>query len=1788
MIIKSISAENFGKFDRYSVNLDDNINVFFGDNEAGKTTLYEIISILLFAPQTEKEMIASNKLIKTDEKYARVYAIINMDGKEISIAREIYFNNTNLSIADQDNVSSLGNVNVPFIGDLSKEMYESFHTIDYYNMATITNNVWDQIIKVIEDSHGADRITPDYSTPEEEEIKKSNFEEDIKAKENEKSRLKKALKDAQKNQKHMIRNQDKIDDLFGELEDVENNIELETSYLKEAEKMNQIRSTIKKTQDLTLELEKYKKLKPWLPNLRKYYETLKLYSENVVNGIENPIDMFDDLEEKPAEEQEKNTSIEIKDIHHTDEDTSERIIEQKDQTEALIQADKQQSVKEEEQNADAGKSDEASLEEKAEVDEIEKVESYKYTKVTLPSENDYNLAREKINKFIQDNYLNNVTESKETTTVDVEDDKAEEIVKIPKASEHKKEEEDTIKEKIKPEIDIKQIRKVEVEPVVKEEELHNEQKEENKEEAEMKPEPEVSKAMQDVEQKIKRMLNKKSEDKIDIEPLEDIAPMDKFEPHSELEVKNQEESDQLPPDVKPLSIRKPRDMRNEGDDNRDDGYTNSFGQTNPYSDNIYPNMDDVNYSGSNLPKGSNDEDEKDKYSPSTSNDLPTQTQKVAEKDMNENKNEDPLIRAEEYLNNVDMKEIIAASKEIVEVDDETQDQIDKAQLRYKIIGKRVFEQDMDMDEITTQLKTLDTNAIYKTIVKYKGLSQKRRKAEHSVSKVEKQGSSNGASIALGLIAFLSMILGLACLFIKQLINFLPNVNVLNFIYQQVIMKLPLNNIIEGNILSGGAFVLIAILLTIALILGNDNENEFGGEQQEMDEVELEDLKNNIRLAKREVVDSLKGFPLPTSYLDNPNNSIITVINELREAEGAYRNLVHESTMPKNAEYRKMWELAKANLTEEEISEDLFDNISRLRRKIQDYKDEKQQKDKKLKDAKMGLNMFTSPDSSTSTGNENNFDSSYSNQQNDESPLREFGITPSSAHSEPQERSASETTSFSLPTTQSQEVNIPDYAQQSIEQVQEDNLFGNSQPVDTSYPSSDSYEPITDNSYPEGGGIFGGALKDSSYSGTDQEFGKIQDSGYPFNESDTSKDYNFPENEQNQNDSADDFGIPGIKKYTNDYQETTTEKTEDDPFGIPGIHRYGSDAGFQNQNAENDDPYGIPGIKKYTNDYPETNQEKTEDDFGIPGVNKYTSDIPTQSDSTVQEDKASDDSFGIPGIHRYPSTGNQNESQSIESSSFDIPGVNNYDNSETIQQDNDSTKDDFGIPGIKRYNPMEELQPENTSADSLVENQEQVTKQDKGFGGFPSGLPGMDKFSNRNEQKTEEYTPFKKVENAMPGEPTPESATDIVVEKAEETAVNAIDAAETVPFAGAVFSGGLPGLDKFSNRSEQTAKQEQQLEEPTIVEQLEVELAEPIESSVEQAIDSNTQTTDEAIGQINKDEEQQLPSESAETETPKLPEEIEEEFSNELESEAEIKEQTELESEQVKERQKDRREREYDELLELLGDDPEATIREVEQLTRDLHREITQRDAGMAELLKLNDAAVRLSTLSSNKWPYKQKAIDASIERIDYLEADKLKIGRHLKMLEEKIQTVEYEETPQAISDRIKQLDDEINQLKLENDKHALAEELIEKQKLLDMSSSDDRSHIIEDTSVYMKELTLGKYIEVKINEDQSGLSICDKDGQWFDTTKDRLSQATREQLYLALRISIADLFDEKSLIFPMFFDEALITWDKRRMKAVMRLLSKMSMHRQVIIFTCHDWLKDMISDYLIGAKIIMM
>ena len=1545
-------------------------------------------------------------------------------------------------------------------------------------MATITNNVWQQIIKVIEDSHGAPRVTPDFSSPEEEIAvkQKSRFEEEIKLRENKKKELEATLKEAQKKQKKMIRNQDKIDDLISELEDVDNNIELESSYLKEAIKMNQIRETIKKTQDLTLELEKYKDLKKWMPNLSEYYKRLKLYTENKANGIENPIDMFDDLENKEPEIKTEAETVK-----------PEENIKPKEKTQAV-------ETKEEEEKENK------SIEAKIVQENIAQVKKQILSDIKLPSEQDYNLAKEKISKFIEESYLKR-DDKIETAKASVEDSA--------------------------------------------------EEKEDN-----------ISSVQLDIPE--------------DMDKEEDII-------------------EEIPVEVKPLEIRKPKTPKDDTENSSDNesGAINRYGQTNPYSDNIFPDMDDINYSDKNISKFKDDyldddEDDDDRYSLSASDSQPTQTKKVSEKDMNNNSKAE-LLEAEKILDGINMQEVIAASKEVVEVSDETKEEIKKAQLRFNIVAKRIFNREVNIDDISEKLNKLDTNLIYKAIVRYKGLSQRQRKLEHDMDKIEPKKSGMGPSFALGVVAFFSMLLGLGCFFIDQVVDIFPEINILTVIYE-VIMELPLNNIIAGNVLSGGAFVLIAILLIVAAILGNESSSI--SEPVIVDEVEIDELKNSIRMARREIVDSLKDFPIPPTYLENPNNNIITVINELREAESNYNELVEESKLPKNENYRALWNLSKKVLSKDELSEDLFDNIAKIRRKIKDYKEEMQEVERKRQQAASYANANTQTSSTTNNfgrpqqpsqnavesqsspfgipsqnavesqsspfgipqpsqnaaESQSRFGIPQPSQNVDNSQSNTFGIPQTYGTEKPENqemKTASESSSFIMPksTEYSNEENV-EYPTgggafnktEDTSYPTESGAFGSA--ADTSYPADESaFGTAKDAGYPTEGGIFGTAT-DTSQSTDEGAFGTAADTGYPTFGAATDGGYQEQLSEtQDSNESSDDndFGIPGIRRYTDG--AGTIQPTQSDTFGM--ANEQGNVNDMSAQSAENieDNPFGIPGVKRYTNDTPVQSNESTEDNpFGIPGVKRYTNNTPVQP-----EEGTEDNLYNTQEVQRHADDTFAQPDEGAEDNPFGIPGVKRYTNDTPAQPEESAAGNPYDIPGVNRYTDGNQEEPKT------------------------GGLPGLDKFSNRGEQAYkgfEQNTETKKEEDIIP----PIMPVG--------GAVSGAASAATAATAGAGLAGGLPGLDKFSNRGEQAKKEEAENAAAESVEE------DPFGIP---GIHRYTDTQQADNTDVNTDNEEPLKQDTAEFSDNEPEEIIEPQADYAVE---EIKSDT---SEEIKiEVKKDKREKEFDEILSILGDDPESAIREVEELTRELHAEIIKRDNAMASLLKLNDAAVRLSTLSSNKWPYKQKAIDASRERIDYLEADKLKLTRHLEMLESKIEEVPYEETPQAISDEIKEVEEQIEQLKLESDKHAIAEELIEKQKLLDMSSSADRSHIIEDTSVYMKELTLGKYVTVKINDDQSGLAICDKDGQWFDTTKDRLSQATREQLYLALRISIADLFDEKSLIFPMFFDEALITWDKRRMKAVMRLLSKMSMHRQVIIFTCHDWLKDMISDYLIGAKIIMM
>jgi uncharacterized protein YhaN len=100
-------------------------------------------------------------------------------------------------------------------------------------------------------------------------------------------------------------------------------------------------------------------------------------------------------------------------------------------------------------------------------------------------------------------------------------------------------------------------------------------------------------------------------------------------------------------------------------------------------------------------------------------------------------------------------------------------------------------------------------------------------------------------------------------------------------------------------------------------------------------------------------------------------------------------------------------------------------------------------------------------------------------------------------------------------------------------------------------------------------------------------------------------------------------------------------------------------------------------------------------------------------------------------------------------------------------------------------------------------------------------------------------------------------------------------------------------------------------------------------------------------------------------------------------------------------------------------------------------------------------------------------------------------------------------------------------------------------------------------------LTNGQYIHLYTNK-EGKFYVKRKDGMFFDAAE--LSQATGEQVYVALRLALATVLQEEYPC-PLIIDDAFVHFDHKRMSAMAEVLKKASRHTQILIFTCHQHVK---------------
>ena len=100
-------------------------------------------------------------------------------------------------------------------------------------------------------------------------------------------------------------------------------------------------------------------------------------------------------------------------------------------------------------------------------------------------------------------------------------------------------------------------------------------------------------------------------------------------------------------------------------------------------------------------------------------------------------------------------------------------------------------------------------------------------------------------------------------------------------------------------------------------------------------------------------------------------------------------------------------------------------------------------------------------------------------------------------------------------------------------------------------------------------------------------------------------------------------------------------------------------------------------------------------------------------------------------------------------------------------------------------------------------------------------------------------------------------------------------------------------------------------------------------------------------------------------------------------------------------------------------------------------------------------------------------------------------------------------------------------------------------------------------------VTGGRYTAVQLDAEAELQSVVVIDDKGRLKKPGALSTGTQQQLYLAIRLALADEFGRSNVPLPLIMDDCLVNFDPRRAAAVAGLLAERSADGQCLLFTCH-------------------
>ncbi|MGE6489053.1 AAA family ATPase [Paenisporosarcina sp. NPDC076898] len=108
--------------------------------------------------------------------------------------------------------------------------------------------------------------------------------------------------------------------------------------------------------------------------------------------------------------------------------------------------------------------------------------------------------------------------------------------------------------------------------------------------------------------------------------------------------------------------------------------------------------------------------------------------------------------------------------------------------------------------------------------------------------------------------------------------------------------------------------------------------------------------------------------------------------------------------------------------------------------------------------------------------------------------------------------------------------------------------------------------------------------------------------------------------------------------------------------------------------------------------------------------------------------------------------------------------------------------------------------------------------------------------------------------------------------------------------------------------------------------------------------------------------------------------------------------------------------------------------------------------------------------------------------------------------------------------------------------------------------------VLEKAQQFFKHLTNGRYETLEVN-DSGTFEVVHEKGMRYQIVE--LSQATKEQAYIAMRFALAESL-LNSVPFPLVMDDPFVHFDRFRVKQMVQLMTDLEKQHQFLYFTCHE------------------